>query len=124
MERLTELVPVGEHCSKEFVRLIGGGIRWRYVESGALQEALDKLYAYEATGLTPSEVAEVVREGCLAEVRTIQEWAAKDGMVMLDPDGFNRKDPLLMYRKFTQEQYDAGVGVCTMRYRQRRKVEG
>jgi hypothetical protein len=48
------------------------------------------------------------------ETKTIQEWAALDGIKVYDPDGFDRTDPLLMERKITKAEYDAGILRCTV----------
>lgn len=38
--------------------------------------------------------------------RTIEEWSKKFGIKILDPDGFDRKDPLLFKRKFTKKEFE------------------
>ena len=48
------------------------------------------------------------------EVKTLQEWAKLDGIKILDPDGFDRTDMQLMERKFTKEEYQAGIMMCTI----------
>lgn len=42
------------------------------------------------------------------ERRTIAEWGAITGRVVLDPDGFNRWDGRLMERLFTREEFEHG----------------
>lgn len=49
------------------------------------------------------------------ERHTIQEWAALYGFEVLDPDGFDRKDPHLMSRLFTKKEWAAGWPHCTLR---------
>ena len=46
--------------------------------------------------------------------KTLQEWAALDGIQMLDPDGFDRTDDKLFERQFTKEEYDTGLIKCTI----------
>lgn len=46
--------------------------------------------------------------------KTIQEWAKDIGYVVLDPDGFDRKDPNLMIKKITKEEFDRGFIYCTI----------
>lgn len=48
------------------------------------------------------------------ERTTIAEWALLDGIRVLDPDGFDRKDPYLMRRAYTREEWDKGVMNCTI----------
>ena len=43
------------------------------------------------------------------EVRTLDAWAALDGIYILDPDGFDRSDPKLRERLFTKQQYINGM---------------
>lgn len=45
---------------------------------------------------------------------TLQKWAERDGLTILDPDGFDRRDPFLMERAFTEAEYRAGIGRCTV----------
>ena len=47
-------------------------------------------------------------------LHTIEDWATLDGLQVLDPDGFDRSDPLLWERKFTREEYMAGLPFCTI----------
>ncbi len=49
-----------------------------------------------------------------AETKTIQEWAALDGIVVLDPDGFDRSDPYVLEREVTKAEYLAGIWRCTI----------
>ena len=48
------------------------------------------------------------------ETRTIQEWADRDYLIVVDPDGFDRTDPEIMVRKRTKEEYDAGIMLCSI----------
>ena len=45
--------------------------------------------------------------------RTIEEWGRLTSIRVLDPDGFDRKDPHLMERTFTRQEFDAGVALST-----------
>jgi len=58
------------------------------------------------------EEAEKALEG--EEKRTLNEWAAMDGINILDPDGFDRTDPHLFERLFTREEYNQGIVRCTI----------
>jgi len=49
-----------------------------------------------------------------AETKTLQEWADIDGLIIYDPDGFDRSDPEIMSRKFTRQEYDAGIMLCSI----------
>lgn len=53
------------------------------------------------------------------ELHTLDEWAAMDGITILDPDGFDRTDPHLWELKFTREEYDKGIILCTIEGRSR-----
>ena len=44
-----------------------------------------------------------------AERRTIAGWGEVTGKTVLDPDGFNRRDPYLHERKFSWGEYAAGA---------------
>jgi hypothetical protein len=44
----------------------------------------------------------------MEETRTIEGWDGEFGYVILDPDGFDRKDPQLYERLFTAEEYKEG----------------
>lgn len=46
--------------------------------------------------------------------KTLNEWAEEDGIVILDPDGFDRKDPQLMTRLFTYDEFQKGLYPCTI----------
>lgn len=46
--------------------------------------------------------------------RNLDQWAALYGVIILDPDGFDRTDPLLHERMFTQEEFEAGLYRCTI----------
>jgi len=48
------------------------------------------------------------------ETKTLQEWADIDGLIIYDPDGFDRSDPEIMSRKFTRQEYDAGIMLCSI----------
>jgi len=49
------------------------------------------------------------------ELKTLQEWAELDGLVIVDPDGFDRNDTYLMERKFPRFVYDIGIKKSTVR---------
>lgn len=40
---------------------------------------------------------------------TIPEWEIITGISIIDPDGFDRKDPKLYERLFTREEFDKGL---------------
>lgn len=40
---------------------------------------------------------------------TIKDWEVITGIRVLDPDGFNRKDPQLMERLFTYQEFTHGM---------------
>jgi|GEM_PF-2774283 len=48
------------------------------------------------------------------ETRTIQEWADRDYLIVVDPDGFDRTDSEIMVRKWTKEEYDARIMLCSI----------
>jgi len=43
--------------------------------------------------------------------KTFSEWAEEFGDIILDPDGFDRKD---LTKKYSLEEYKAGLPKCTM----------
>ena len=96
MNRLTEHIPQGEHASKPFVRLIGGGIRWRYVETDNLQKAIDRLAAYEDTGLEPAE--------CLANRERIGELEAENDALKISEGRWTVKATLFEARAQRREK--------------------
>lgn len=64
--------------------------------------------------LTPIQYAFKDEEWEEVARKTLNEWAEEDGIVILDPDGFDRKDPELMTRLFTYEEYRKGLYPCTI----------
>ena len=46
--------------------------------------------------------------------RTIKEWDEIAGQHILDPDGFNRKDPFLFSRRFSAQEYITNSVMCTL----------
>lgn len=46
--------------------------------------------------------------------KTLTEWAEEYGFTLLDPDGFDRRDPELATRLFTREEWDSGWPRCTL----------
>lgn len=53
-------------------------------------------------------------EGLSGNLHTIQEWAMLDRIEILDPDGFDRRDPLLWERKISIDEYRRGLPFCTI----------
>lgn len=54
-------------------------------------------------------------ETCDHDLRkTIEDWSKIDGLVVLDPDGFDRKDPYLYQRAFTREEWDKALATSTV----------
>lgn len=49
------------------------------------------------------------------ERKTIKGWEAETGIQILDPDGFDRKDPYLYERLFTYEEFVDGAMYSTIR---------
>jgi hypothetical protein len=45
---------------------------------------------------------------------TIREWEKIKGVKILDPDGFDRKDPNLMERLFTEQEFNEGMMLSTV----------
>lgn len=50
-------------------------------------------------------------------LRTIKEWDEIFGIVVYDPDGFDRTDPYLYKRVFTEEEYLKGVQTSTCMFK-------
>lgn len=46
--------------------------------------------------------------------KTLDEWDKISGYTILDPDGFDRKDEYLYLRRFSEEEYRAGLQRCTL----------
>ena len=46
--------------------------------------------------------------------RTISQWCRAEGIKMLDPDGFDRKDKYLFQRYFTKAEFDKNTWACTI----------
>lgn len=44
----------------------------------------------------------------MEERKTIAEWGEQFGVQVMDPDGFNRRDPHLHRRKFTLLEFNHG----------------
>ena len=64
-------------------------------------------------GRLPEEVDDF--EISMANVQTIEEWSQEPGMpVVLDPDGFDREDPRLVDRLFTEEEFLQGASMSTV----------
>ncbi len=47
--------------------------------------------------------------------KTIEEWSDIYGVYIFDPDGFDRSDPKLMERKFTEEEFKKGLWRSTIK---------
>jgi len=47
--------------------------------------------------------------------KTLTQWAEDIGVRILDPDGFDRTQPDLMEKLFTKEEFNAGIGQCTVK---------
>jgi len=48
------------------------------------------------------------------EKKTLAEWEEEYNIEILDPDGFNRRDPYLYHRKYTREQFLRGLSLSTI----------
>lgn len=48
------------------------------------------------------------------EKHTIKEWSNLTGIVVLDPDGFDRTDPKLNEKLFTKEEFINGIHKSTI----------
>ena len=45
---------------------------------------------------------------------TIKQWEIIKGVRILDPDGFNRTDPKLYERFFSEKEFDEALLYCTI----------
>jgi len=65
---------------------------------------------------TPVGVLEDPKDG--VERHTIEGWNESEffNFEVWDPDGFNRRDPQLMKRLFTREEFESGAGESTCRF--------
>ena len=52
-----------------------------------------------------SNVKTMSLKGKKEEKKTIEEWEEELKIEILDPDGFDRKDPNLYNKKFTEEEF-------------------
>ncbi len=50
--------------------------------------------------------------------RTIDEWAALKGMEIIDADGFNRSDPEMDKKLYTEEEFDERICYCTIKIKE------
>lgn len=52
--------------------------------------------------------------------KTLKAWAKeyqeKHGVTLLDPDGFDRKDPKMWERTYTKEEFEQGLLQCTCQW--------
>jgi hypothetical protein len=46
------------------------------------------------------------------ELKSIVDWAKEDGLIILDPDGFDRSDPQVMSKLRSREEYEKGIMLC------------
>lgn len=46
--------------------------------------------------------------------KTLTEWAKLKGYRIIDPDGFDRSDPDLYDRLFSEKEFDDGLPYCTV----------
>ena len=70
---------------------------------------------HQPEGLTKEE-ADNLDDGI--ERHTIKEWGELKGPIVMDPDGFNRRDINLMSKLFTYGQFDIGTIFSTCKYTQ------
>lgn len=47
-------------------------------------------------------------------VRKISEWEIIKGIRIIDPDGFDRMDPNLYEKYFTEDEFDRAILTCTI----------
>lgn len=73
------------------------------VEDGEPTVATSDAFAYRDIGVIYSDRFK----------QTINEWAAEDGYVVLDPDGFDRSKPDLMITPISKSEFDKGVQQST-----------
>jgi hypothetical protein len=52
----------------------------------------------------------------VAGKKTLREWLGlmPDGIDIIDPDGFDRTDPMMMIREYTREEYLLRAYQCTI----------
>ena len=55
----------------------------------------------------------------IEEKKTLDEWCDDAGIKMMDPDGFDRKNPNLFQEKFTREEFSEGIIICTISVKNR-----
>lgn len=48
--------------------------------------------------------------------KTIKDWEKVYGVRVIDPDGFNRKDPKLYEKEFTQKEFERGLVYSSIWY--------
>lgn len=46
--------------------------------------------------------------------KTIEEWQKEFGVIIMDPDGFDRSDMKLYERTFTKEDFENRLPACTI----------
>ncbi|MFW5962407.1 MAG: hypothetical protein ACOCQR_02215 [bacterium] len=51
---------------------------------------------------------------CNEKTKTIDEWAKKYGVNIMDPDGFDRTDTKLYERYYTQAEFEVGLMLSTV----------
>jgi len=54
----------------------------------------------------------------LSEQKTWRQWDAEniDGVIILDPDGFERGDPMMDMYVYTRDEFLARRSACTVRF--------
>lgn len=54
--------------------------------------------------------------------RTIGQWERAYGVRIIDPDGFDRRDPLLYSRRLSRSEFLAGAIGCTLEIKARNRM--
>jgi hypothetical protein len=50
----------------------------------------------------------------MMERLTIDEWCKRKRVTIFDPDGFDRRDPNLYSRLFTEQEFMRGLMLCSI----------
>lgn len=111
------VVPVGLVDKKEIPEGCGlmevdDGLNVRIIMKAPFREAANPNISFWCSALRQLKRSTKVLGG--AEKHTLNEWAAIDGIKILDPDGFDRTDPNLYIRLFTREEFNQGIIRCTI----------
>ncbi len=48
------------------------------------------------------------------ELKTLNEWAIEYDVRIIDPDGFDRKDPYLLSKLISREEFEKGLPLCSI----------